>query len=158
STGLAWSRRSEAARDEDKRSDIILLDSIGELRAVYPLASVVLVGGSIAPTGGHNVLEPAASGASIITGAHTKNFEAIINAFLKRDALVQLPPLREEDAPAELAHVFAGLLSNDLRRQEMVERAHEVLEENRGATAYTAERLAELMESNAEARSAALDE
>lgn len=150
STGLAWARRALAPRDEDKGSDIILLDSIGELRAIYPLATLVFVGGSIAPAGGHNVLEPAASGACIITGAHTNNFEAIINAFLKRDALVQLPPLREEEAPDELAQVFAELLSNDLRRQKMVERAHEVIDENRGATAYTAERVAALMNSKEE--------
>lgn len=152
STGLKWARRSEAPVDADKASDIILLDSIGELRAVYLLATLVFVGGSIAPTGGHNVLEPAASGACIITGAHTKNFEAIINAFLKRDALLQLPPLPEEEAADELALVFAELLPNEPRRQKMVERAHEVLDENRGATAHTAKRIAELMKSNAEVR------
>ena len=145
SYGLAWTRRTAPPRDEDKACEVVLLDSIGELRAVYPLATLVFVGGSIAQTGGHNVLEPAAAGACIVTGAHTNNFAAIINAFLKRDALVQLPPLREEEAPAELARVFAELLSNDIRRQQMVERAHEVLDENRGATRYTAERIAKLL-------------
>ncbi|HEY0324160.1 MAG TPA: 3-deoxy-D-manno-octulosonic acid transferase [Pyrinomonadaceae bacterium] len=147
SSGLAWSRRSESTRAEDKACDAILLDSIGELRAAYPLAALVFVGGSIAPTGGHNVLEPAASGACIITGAHTNNFAAIINAFLERDALVQLPPLRETEAPAELARIFAELLSDDTRRRKMIERAKGVLDENRGATLYTAERIAKLLKS-----------
>jgi 3-deoxy-D-manno-octulosonic-acid transferase len=136
-------------QQKDKASDAILLDSIGELRAAYTLATLVFVGGSIAPTGGHNVLEPAAAGACIITGAHTNNFAAIINAFLERDALVQLPPLSEEEAPAGLARTFAELLSDDARRQSMIERAKEVLDENRGATRYTAERIARLMESRA---------
>lgn len=151
-SGLAWTRRSESTRDEDKTCDVVLLDSIGELRAVYPLATLVFVGGSIARNGGHNVLEPAAAGACIVTGAHTNNFAAIIDAFLKRDALVQLPPLGEEEAPDELARVLAELLSNDIRRRQMVERAHEVLDENRGATGYIAERIAKLLKSNAEGR------
>ncbi|MBD0370907.1 MAG: 3-deoxy-D-manno-octulosonic acid transferase [Pyrinomonadaceae bacterium] len=145
SSGLKWSRRSEAQRDEDKRSDVILLDTIGELRAAYPLATLVFVGGSIAPTGGHNVLEPAATGACIVTGAHTGNFAAVINAFLERDALVQLPPLDDGEAPAELARAFSSLLADDARRDRMVRRAKEVLDENRGATRYTAERIAKLL-------------
>lgn len=147
SSSLKWSRRSEAARPEDVTSDVILLDSIGELRAAYPLARLVFVGGSIAQTGGHNVLEPAAGGACIITGAHTKNFTAIINAFLERDALVQLPRLGEEEAPAELSRVITKLLSDAALRSGMVERARAVLDENRGATRYTVERIAEMVKS-----------
>lgn len=145
SSGLSWARRAGAARDEDRTADAILLDSIGELRATYPLARLVFVGGSIAPTGGHNVLEPAACGACIITGAHTNNFTAIINAFLERDALIQLPTLREDEAPAHLARVLAELLSDEARRDKIITRATEVLNENRGATLYTAERIAKLL-------------
>ena len=148
SYGIAWARRSEAQSEADKTCDVILLDSIGELRAAYPLAEIVFVGGSLVPTGGHNVLEPAAAGACIVTGTHTNNFAAIIKAFLKRDALVQLPYLPEEAAPAELARVFTELLADDTRRQKMIERARAVLEENRGATLYTAERIAKLMSVN----------
>jgi 3-deoxy-D-manno-octulosonic-acid transferase len=147
SSGLKWSRRTAPALPEDKTSDVILLDSIGELRAAYPLARLVFVGGSIAQTGGHNVLEPAACGACIVTGAYTNNFTAIINAFLERDALVQLPPLSEEEAPAELSRVMAGLLSDEALRSGMIKRANEVLDENRGATRYTVERIAELVNS-----------
>lgn len=154
SSGFAWSRRSEAPRETDEASDVILLDSIGELRAAYPLAALVFVGGSIAPTGGHNVLEPAEAGACVITGAHTNNFAAIIKAFLERDALVQLPTLEDEEAAAaELARSFAELLSDEARRSGMVERAKGVLDENRGATRYTAELIAELFKARGESRS-----
>ena len=144
-SGLAWSRRSDVAKEEDKSSACILLDSIGELRAVYPLAQLVFVGGSIATAGGHNVLEPAEAGACIITGAHTKNFAAVIRAFLEADALVQLPSLSDEQAPEALARVLAELLADDTRRQEMTSRARAVVDRNRGATTRTVDRLWEMM-------------
>jgi 3-deoxy-D-manno-octulosonic-acid transferase len=150
SSGLGWARRSEARRETDRTCDIILLDSIGELRAAYALAALVFVGGSIAPTGGHNVLEPAAAGACVITGAHTNNFAAIIKAFLERDALLQLSPLGEEEAITELARCFAELLKDDARRLKMVERARQALDENRGATRYTAKLIAELLKSRSD--------
>ena len=55
---------------DDAQCEVILLDSIGELRSVYPLAEIVFVGGSIAQTGGHNIIEPATAGAAVVTGAH----------------------------------------------------------------------------------------
>ncbi|MGB7926079.1 MAG: 3-deoxy-D-manno-octulosonic acid transferase, partial [Pyrinomonadaceae bacterium] len=86
-SGLSWTRRSNSPGASDATCDCILLDTIGELRAVYPLAEIVFVGGSIARTGGHNVLEPAAAATCIVTGAHTLNFAAIMRAFLEADAL-----------------------------------------------------------------------
>lgn len=137
SSGLSWTRRSSPSSERDATCDVILLDSIGELRAVYPLASIVFVGGSIAQTGGHNVLEPAAVGACVVTGAHTFNFTAIMNAFLEAGALLQLPPLSEEEAPSHLARVFAELLADDERRRALAGKALAVVEQNRGATNRT---------------------
>ncbi len=140
-SGLTWARRSAPTAASDAASDVILLDSIGELRAVYPLAEIVFVGGSIAQTGGHNVLEPAAAGACIVTGAHTQNFAAIMRAFVKAEALVQLPPLPESEAAAALAAVFKELLANDKERHMLAARARNLLEQNRGATVRTVEML-----------------
>ncbi len=144
-SGFKWSRRSSAAGPADAACDIILLDTIGELRAVYPLAALVFVGGSIAPVGGHNVLEPAAAGACIITGPHTVNFNAIMRAFLDAQALVQLPPLPEMETVAELARVCAKLLADDQARQRLAENAKRALEQNRGATTRTINMLAPLL-------------
>src|SRR5205085_4708907 len=80
-SGFNGARRSAAQTASDLASEIILLDSIGELRAVFPLAALVFVGGSLVPTGGHNVLEPAAYAKCIVTGAHTFNFTAIVRDF-----------------------------------------------------------------------------
>jgi len=144
-SGLAWARRSAARSELDRACDAILLDSIGELRAVYPLASIVFVGGSIAPVGGHNILEPAAVGACTVTGPHTSNFKAIVEDFLEADALTQLPTLTPEEAPAELARVLRELLEDDERRRAIGENARAVLEKNRGATARTVKLLAPLL-------------
>jgi len=146
-SGLAWARRSSPPQEaRDRACDVVLLDSIGELRGVYPLAALVFVGGSIAPTGGHNVLEPAAAARCIVTGAHTFNFSSIMRDFLERDALVQLPALAEADAPAALAQIFRELLNTDERRRRTGERARAALEESRGATDATIKLLAPLLE------------
>jgi 3-deoxy-D-manno-octulosonic-acid transferase len=147
SSGMAWSRRSDAQSERDSCCDVLLLDSIGELRAVYPLADIVFIGGSLTPTGGHNILEPAAFGVCTVTGAHTFNFKAIVEAFLEADALVQLPALSEKDAPFALSNVFQELLANDERRQALSENARAVLLKNRGATARTIKMLASILAS-----------
>jgi 3-deoxy-D-manno-octulosonic-acid transferase len=145
-SGLSWSRRSSSPQRDDRTCDVVLLDSIGELRGVYPLAALVFVGGSIARTGGHNVLEPAAAARCIVTGAHTFNFSSIMRDFLERDALVQLPALTDAEAPFALAEIFRELLNTDERRRRTGERARAALEESRGATDATIRLLAPLLE------------
>ena len=145
-SGLSWARRSGRPRESDADCDVILLDSIGELRAVYPLAEVVFVGGSIAPVGGHNVLEPALAARAVITGAHTSNFKSIVGALLEQRGLVQLPPADESEAAAALARALRDLLGDEEGRRRTGARARAVLERNRGATARTVEMLAPLVE------------
>ncbi|HEX8557445.1 MAG TPA: glycosyltransferase N-terminal domain-containing protein, partial [Pyrinomonadaceae bacterium] len=144
-SGLSWARRGAAARASDAACDVILLDSIGELRAAYALAEVVFVGGSVAPVGGHNVLEPALEARAVVTGPHTSNFKAIVAALLERDALVQLPHAPEAEAPRALAGALRELLEDEGRRRRTGERARAVLEENRGATARAVALLAPLL-------------
>jgi 3-deoxy-D-manno-octulosonic-acid transferase len=64
---------------------VLLLDSIGELGAVYELADVAFVGGTLVPTGGHNILEPATFGKAVVIGPSMSNFQDIADTFL-RDA------------------------------------------------------------------------
>jgi 3-deoxy-D-manno-octulosonic-acid transferase len=136
-SGLRSTRRTAAPSASDQVADVILLDSIGELQAVYSLASVVFVGGSIARTGGHNILEPAAVGAAVITGAHTFNFKQIVETFVKAEAVIQLPPLSEGEAPIELSSVLKQLLADPDRRTELGRRAMNLVDQNRGATDRT---------------------
>jgi 3-deoxy-D-manno-octulosonic-acid transferase len=142
-SGLTWARRSAAARTEDRECEVVLLDTIGELRAIYPLADIAFVGGSIAPHGGHNVLEPATRGVCVVTGAHTHNFAAITKAMLSENAIVQLP---ESAGSAELGKTLDHLLSNDALRQNIGQRAALVCDKNRGATEQTLQTIAHLLE------------
>ena len=142
-SGLTWSRRSQPESARDGNSDVVLLDTIGELSAVYSLADLVFVGGSIAPHGGHNVLEPAAQGVCTITGPYTQNFAWVTNAMLKEEALVQLP--ESADFPGELSSIINQLLSDDQRRREIGARAKLVCRRNQGATEKTIEIISQLL-------------
>jgi 3-deoxy-D-manno-octulosonic-acid transferase len=144
-TGLSFSRRTAPHAESDAACDVILLDSIGELRAAYPLAELVFVGGSLARVGGHNVLEPALSARCIVTGPYTFNFTAIVRLLLESDALIQLPPSDEAEAAGALAEVFRDLLTHEARRIAIGERARAVLRQHRGATSRTVERLTPLL-------------
>jgi 3-deoxy-D-manno-octulosonic-acid transferase len=137
SSGLSWARRTNAATESDAMADIVLLDTIGELPGAYPLADIVFVGGSIAQHGGHNPLEPAAVGACVVTGAHTSNFQAIVDLLLEGEGLVQLPTLDEVNAPIQLGRVFSELLADPVNRQQLGQRAKTIFETNQGATNRT---------------------
>ena len=138
-SGFEWAKRSEEAPVRDKSAEVILLDSIGELRAVYPLAEIVFVGGSLIPHGGQSVLEPAIAEKTIVTGFYTMNFTEIVKEFLAQGALVQLPQLAENEIPDALARVFSGLLKDSERRGKLAKNAFEVMKKNRGATVKTIE-------------------
>src|SRR5262249_29399332 len=108
-SSLTWSRRSSVPVGHDLTCDVVFLDTVGELRAVYPLSEIVFVGGSIAPHGGHNLFEPAAAGACVVIGPHTGNFAAVTKTMLTEDALIQLPEPSVDD-PSQLAMVIAEVL------------------------------------------------
>jgi 3-deoxy-D-manno-octulosonic-acid transferase len=106
---------------------IVLLDTIGELASVYSLASVAFVGGSLAPAGGHNPLEPAQFAVPIVMGPHYANFTAITEALREHDAL-------RIATKEELAATLADLLGDRADAEAMGERAREVFEKQAGAT------------------------
>jgi 3-deoxy-D-manno-octulosonic-acid transferase len=144
-SGLRWLRRTAQPGPNDAACQILLLDTIGELRSIFPVASVVFVGGSIAKVGGHNVLEPAAVGACIVTGPHTENFRDIMATFVQADALVQLAPLSDQEAVTKVTEVLEELLRDPERRQALGERARNLVFENRGATERTLEILSTVL-------------
>jgi 3-deoxy-D-manno-octulosonic-acid transferase len=148
-SGLSWARRTAAPSAGDADAAVILLDTIGELPSTYALATVVFVGGSIVDRGGHNVLEPAAAGVPVVTGAHTHNFHAIVDQLNKAEALVQLPPVdgtrASAEASAALAQTLTELLDNAERRAELATRAKELIATNRGAAERTINLIAPLL-------------
>jgi 3-deoxy-D-manno-octulosonic-acid transferase len=142
SSGLTFARRSSPPSTDDASARVILLDTIGELREVFPLAAIVFVGGSLVPHGGHSVIEPAQFGVCTVTGPHTQNFAAVVKTMRDADALVQLSP--NADAP-ELGSALLELLEDESRRRAIGERAKAVCENNRGATEKTIGVLAEVL-------------
>ena len=67
---------------QDSDIQIVLLDTIGELASLFQIASIVFVGGSLVPAGGHNFLEPAVFGKAIVVGPHMDNFAEITSDLL----------------------------------------------------------------------------
>jgi 3-deoxy-D-manno-octulosonic-acid transferase len=98
-------RRSATESRGDATAEVILLDSIGELRAVYQLAEIVFVGGSLIPHGGQNVLEPAINERAIVTGFYTINFAEIVKEFLARGADINY---QEKNGSNALMYAAAG--------------------------------------------------
>lgn len=138
-----FARRSTAQTATD--ADIILLDSIGELAAMYRFASLVFVGGSLVPVGGHNILEPALFAKPIIVGPHMKNFREITGEFLRREALIQLSATNADEQARELCQTFAELLKDKNLAKQLGANARLAIEDNRGATAQTVAAIANLM-------------
>jgi 3-deoxy-D-manno-octulosonic-acid transferase len=124
-------------------SSILLLDSVGELAGIFELADMVFIGGSLVPTGGHNLLEPAYWSKAIVFGPHMENFRDIAKLFLDAGAALQVRN------PQELAHA-AWLLENREARERLGAAARQVLEQNSGATARTLDCLQKYLERGAQ--------
>lgn len=145
SSDFASARCSAAAEESDKLVDVILLDTVGELRAAYPLAELVFCGGSLIPHGGQSMLEPAAEGKAVVTGHHTHNFANAVEVFMFHDGLVQLPDVGLDGASRIVADTFIGLLRDDERRRRIGQNARDVMSRNRGASERTFEKLKNLL-------------
>ncbi len=121
---------------------VFLLDAMGELAALYALADVAFVGGSLVPRGGHNIIEPAQYGAPIVVGNHTENFRDIVGLFRSRNALRIV-------TPAELPLVLMDLFSHPDDRAALGQRAIETLRSQTGATQRTLEAIEGLLPASA---------
>jgi len=121
-SGLRCARRTQGVSSEDR---VLILDTIGELAACYEIADFVFVGGTLAPYGGHNPIEPACFGKAIVTGPHFENFRAVFEEFRKSDAIW---------ITADLDQAVSGLLNNPERRSAMGKTAGEIVAQNQGAT------------------------
>lgn len=137
SLGFRMSRRSLWS-GESLAGSVFLVDSIGELAALYALATVAFVGGSLVPRGGHNILEPALYGVPVVTGNYYENFRDMVNYFRHRNA-VRVVGL------AELPLVFMELIDSTEARETLGRNALAALESQRGATTRTVDALLSLM-------------
>jgi 3-deoxy-D-manno-octulosonic-acid transferase len=123
-------RRRSAWNGDAVNGEVLLVDTIGELAALYVLADIAFVGGSLVPRGGHNIIEPAQHGVAVVVGSHMENFRDILELFQSNNAV------RVVQA-TELASVWMELLSNEEERRSLGRRAAETLMTQTGATTKT---------------------
>lgn len=123
-----------------KKEQVIFLDTIGELDKVYGLATIVFVGGSLTPIGGHNILEPLFHGKSLLFGPHMSNFQEITSLVLEQRAGIQV------NSAEELYEEAYRLLKNDSLQQELMTGAKKLLQEKRGAVKKTIAHISSMLE------------
>jgi 3-deoxy-D-manno-octulosonic-acid transferase len=136
---LRWLRRSAVAGPIGPEVEVVLLDSIGELTHFYPTAWAVFVGGTVAPLGGHNVLEPAAYGRAVAFGPHLENVAAAA------EALCGAGGAETVRSPGELARYWDGLLARREAADAAGERARAVALARAASLERTWELLAPLL-------------
>lgn len=122
---------------------ILILDTIGELAGIFEVADIVFMGGSLVPTGGHNLLEPAYWSKPIIFGPHMENFRDIARRFLDAGAAIQV------NDPEELAQA-AQRLEDPGARARLGAAARMALDQNSGATARTLDALQKFFDGSAQ--------
>ncbi|MEG3192418.1 lipid IV(A) 3-deoxy-D-manno-octulosonic acid transferase [Lysobacter sp. D1-1-M9] len=128
--GWQVSTRSRA-RWPQEHDGVFVIDTLGELMNFYACADVAFVGGSLQPVGGHNLLEPAATGAATVTGPHLHNFAEISRR------LQQAGALRIGSDEAAIAAELEALLADPAARQAMADAGRALVETGRGALART---------------------
>lgn len=122
-------RRSQWSAGE--RPDVLLLDSLGELAALYRVADAAFIGGTLVPTGGHNPLESARFGVPTVVGPSMENFREIAEIFDHAEAW-------ERAANAtQLAAVWERWLEDPEVARQIGQRGAEVISDNKGALKNT---------------------
>lgn len=129
--GIAYRCRTAQAITSPRAfmpGEVLLVDTIGELQNLYALADIAFVGGSLVPTGGHNLLEPASVGVPSLFGPHMTNFREIAELVLRCNAGMQVA------SDEELVSVCQKLILDPLLRQRAGNNGLELMAQNGGAT------------------------
>src|SRR5712691_7630426 len=142
--GPAQAQASQTPSDFGIHDDVtvFLLDSIGELASLYRLADGAFIGGSLVPSGGHNILEPAAFGKIPVFGPSMENFAEIASRFLSVGAAVQV------DSPEDAGVAWIEFFRNPERMKKMGETARRLVEGSRGATDRAIAEISKLVEAH----------
>jgi 3-deoxy-D-manno-octulosonic-acid transferase len=121
----------EKSRITNQKSKILLVDTLGELTSVWGLADIAFVGGTFAPRGGQNMIEPAGYGAAVVVGPGVWNFQDTVNHLLACRGAVQVA------TPYELGRVLDTLASNSGQRRNLGNAARTFVLSQHGATNRT---------------------
>lgn len=124
-------RRYSSGDRFEQPNDVYIIDTIGQLMAFYSLGSVAFVGGTIAPIGGHSLIEPFAYSIPVLCGPYTEKTRDVARSLLEREALVQVK------TPEELAKEIARLAANPSERLRLGAAGRTFLSDSQGAVART---------------------
>jgi 3-deoxy-D-manno-octulosonic-acid transferase len=136
SAGYECQRRT---RLSGRVKDVLLLDTIGELRTFYAVCDIAFVGGSLVKVGGHNLLEPAAMKKPVIFSRYMFNFKEISEALISSGGGIMVKD------KGELYAQLDTLLSDQERARNMGECAFRVIEANSGAAKKTIDAIGRLI-------------
>ena len=114
------------SRPDNKSVDILVLDTLGELAAIYHLATLAFIGGSLVPEGGHNPIEAAAASVPVLFGPHMEDFSEISAGLLQAGGALPV------SSSAELATRIKGLLGDPDRAERMGRKAGTFVCQSRG--------------------------
>lgn len=131
--GLPILRRSKVGAGTVPENAVLLVDTTGELRKIYAVATLIFVGKSLTQHGGQNIIEPAWYGKPILVGPHMENFPVIIEDFLEAGAIIQARNAEE------LKTEIARLLSDSSAREDLGQKARELVRKKAGAIRRTVE-------------------
>ena len=129
---------TEVATLGHAKPECVLLDTTGQLRNWYPIATVVFIGKSLMAHGGQNPVEPIIGGKPVIFGPHMENFATLAMSLVANNGAIEVNDAGELDRAAE------KLLRDGETRRLLVQNARKVLAQHRGATARTAQLIVDL--------------
>jgi 3-deoxy-D-manno-octulosonic-acid transferase len=135
--GFRVARRSQAPV-ADPFLECVILDSTGELRDWYGVATLAFVGKSLLARGGQNPAEAILAGKPVLFGPHMENFAVLANSLVAHGGAIQV------SSATDLLRAMTNLLANPEQCEELVKNARHVLDTHRGATARTAQLIVDL--------------
>ena len=127
--------------------DVLLGDSMGEMGAYYNATDLVVMGGSLLPTGGQNLIEACANGCPVILGEHTYNFQQASEDAIACGAAQRIPATLPYELAQSLSETIKNLLTNTAQREIMSAKALEYASVHQGATQRILDRLRPVLQS-----------
>ncbi len=134
------SQRRDLGHPNFGGGDVVVLDTIGDLAAVYSLGAVAFVGGGLVTAGGHNPLEPARFGVPVVIGSNFNNFREVVERMQAMDGIRVVTPV-------QMPETLRDLLHDVTEARALGERGQTVFAEQAGATARTVEEMVSMLRS-----------
>jgi 3-deoxy-D-manno-octulosonic-acid transferase len=129
---IAWAKKTSLSLDQNRADkelpEVILLDTMGELMNLYSLGTLVFIGGTLVPVGGHNPIEPLFFKKCVLFGPHMFHFSEISSRLIKEGGAIQV------GGKEDLAFHLKRLLTDEEARKEVGEKGYQFLQKHQGAT------------------------